>query len=160
MDSGEQSIFFAELDDQLKQIEIVIGKIEDRREGFAEDIRLAESLAYQFHNSYCAIEDLFKIVARFFENHIKSIAGNHIELLNRMTLEIEGVRPALISKEMSFLINEFRAFRHAFRHAYAYDIDVDKIRLLFMKFEGFKAGYKRDIAAFKKGLLSSGNERK
>ena len=95
MDSGELAIFIAELDDQIEQIEIVIGKIEDRQSGFTEDIRIAESLAYQFHNLYCALEDLFKVVARFFENHIESSSGYHIELLNRMTLRIEGVRPAL-----------------------------------------------------------------
>ena len=52
METGELNIFFAEFDDQLNEIGKVIEKIEDRREGISKDVRLAESLAYQFHNLY------------------------------------------------------------------------------------------------------------
>ncbi len=152
MDSGELNILFAEIDDQQNEIARIIGKIDDRSKGFADDIRMAESLAYQFHNLYSAIEDLFKIVARFFENTIESASGYHIELLNRMTLNIEGVRPALISKDTAGVVNDFRAFRHFFRHSYSADIDSDKIQLLLAKLDLFKKRYAKDIVKFKKTI--------
>ena len=160
METGELNIFFAEFDDQLNEIGKVIEKIEDRREGISKDVRLAESLAYQFHNLYCAIEDLFKVVARFFENHIVNTSGYHIELLNRMTLRIEGVRPALMSKETAKLVNEFRAFRHLFRHAYSYDIDVDKMQLLIAKLKKFKGKYQQDVLEFTKEIPASQDKEK
>jgi hypothetical protein len=54
-----------------------------------------ESLGYQLHNLYCAFEDLFKIVSETFENHIQDKSKYHQELLKRMTISIEGVRPPL-----------------------------------------------------------------
>ena len=77
-----------------------------------------------------------------------------------MTLRIEGVRPALMSKETAKLVNEFRAFRHLFRHAYSYDIDVDKMQLLIAKLKKFKGKYQQDVLEFKKEITASQDKEK
>ena len=41
---------------------------------------LKDSLAYWLHNLYCAYEDLFKIIAKFFENRIEDPSRFHIQL--------------------------------------------------------------------------------
>lgn len=82
-----------------------------------------ESLGYQLHNLYCAFEDLFKIVAAAFENHIEDKSRYHLELLKRMAIPIEGIRPALLSQESYTLLDNLRSFRHFFRHAYSYELD-------------------------------------
>jgi hypothetical protein len=148
MDEKELSILKAEIDYQIQAIDQVITKIHERKSDYAQDARFAESLGYQFHNLYCAFEDLFKIVAKFFENTIEDTSRYHIELLKRMTLEIEGVRPSLISQELCTALDEFRAFRHVFRHAYSYEIDLEKIELLLKKFEYIQTNYKEDIHHF------------
>lgn len=148
MDKKKLSILAAEIDYQVSEIQKIIAKIEARKEGFHDDSRFLESLGYQFHNFYCAFEDLFKIVAKFFENNIEDKTRYHVELLKRMTLDIEGVRPPLISKDLAAALDEFRAFRHFFRHAYSYEIDSKKIDLLFEKFELIVKKYKEDIRNF------------
>ncbi len=73
-----------------------------------------KSLGYQLHNLYCAFEDLFEVVAGTFENQIGEEGRYHIELLRRLTVAIEGVRPALLSPECYRLLDNLRAFRHFF----------------------------------------------
>ena len=55
-------------------------------------------MAYQLHNLYGGLEQLFEEVAGTFENQVEG-EGNHTGLLRRMKLRIEGIRPALLSPE-------------------------------------------------------------
>jgi hypothetical protein len=83
-----------------------------------------ESVGYQLHNLYCAFENLFKILAGAFENHIDDKSKYHIELLKRMTIGIDEVRPPLLSPEVCALLDNLRSFRHFFRHAYSFDWEM------------------------------------
>ncbi len=148
MDKKELSLLTAEINYQIIEIDKIIDKIDERKNDFIHDDRLIESLAYQFHNLYCAFEDLFKIVAKFFENTIEDKSRYHIELLKRRTMDIEGVRPPLINNDFALMLDDFRAFRHFFRHAYSYEIDSKKISLLLEKFEYIKKEYKKNISDF------------
>ncbi len=47
-----------------------------------------------------------------------------------MKLDISGIRPALISEKCFYLLEELRAFRHFFRHAYSYEINVQKLKAI------------------------------
>ena len=69
MDEERLVILKAELNAQLSEIEDIYKKLEDRRKKRGK--AGIESIAYQLHNLYCAFEDLFKIVAETFENHIQ-----------------------------------------------------------------------------------------
>jgi hypothetical protein len=87
-------------------------------------------LGYLFHNLYCATEDLLKEIARTFENQIEDPAKYHRELLKRMSIEIPGIRPALLSSRSHKILDELRGFRHTFRHAYSYELDPSKVGAL------------------------------
>ncbi|WP_168719699.1 hypothetical protein [Thermosulfurimonas marina] len=150
-------VFIAELRAQKKEVEKIFRKVEDRyfqiqKEATPERV---ESLAYQLHNLYCALEDLFKLVAGFFENRVDDSTRYHLWLLKRMTVEIEGLRPALLSEETFRLMNELRAFRHVFRHAYAYELDPERVRLLAEKMPRlrglFEADFQRFVAELSRG---------
>ena len=119
---------------------------EERRHG--KSVAELESLAYQLHNLYCAFEDLFRIVADFFENRIDDRARYHRELLWRMKVSIEGVRPALLSEESYRLLDSLRAFRHFFRHAYSYELDPRKVALVVEDALKLRELYQRDIDYF------------
>ena len=71
-------------------------------------------------------------VAKFFENNLSDTSW-HKELLERMRLTIEGVRPAFLDEQTYLLLDELRAFRHVFRNLYARPIDSDRIRLVQKK---------------------------
>ena len=146
MEKGRLSLLRASIKAQGTEIERIFERIEERRRGKGE--ANLESLAYQLHNLYCAFEDLMKIVADFFENHIDDSAHYHSALLWRMKMPIEGVRPALLSETSYKLLDSLRAFRHVFRHAYSYEIDPNKLALVVEDALKLRGLYQRDIDRF------------
>jgi hypothetical protein len=148
------NLLTSQINYQLSEIEKIIKNINERKKNYKKDIIVSESLAYQLHNFYCAFEQLFEIVANFFENNIEDPSRYHIQLLTRMTLNIEGVRPALISKDVALFLDDLRSFRHIFRHGYSYKLDINKLTLILEKYEFVKKNYKKEINKFLKAISS------
>lgn len=136
----------AEIKAQIQEIEGVYTRLEDRDR--KKDQAAIESVGYQMHNLYCAFEDLFKIVAETFENQVQDKSKYHMGFLKRMTLSIEGVRPPLMSQGCFLLLNNLRYFRHFFRHAYSYELDKRKVRIVLADALTLRGIYRNDIDAF------------
>ena len=129
-------VFLAEFDFQVGQIERIYGSLKKKVAAIEKQRATAEaveSAGYWMHNLYCAFEDLFKLVAGFWENSLSTNGEYHIHLLKRMLIEIEGVRPGLLSSAGYKILNELRGFRHVFRHAYSYGLDKERISALLRK---------------------------
>lgn len=149
MDAVRLSVLRAEVRGQLNKIERVVVILEERASEWApNDAATVESVAYQVHNFYSATEDLMKIVANAFENSITDLSQWHTQLLNRMTLEIEGVRPALLTTETAALLHELRAFRHLFRHAYSTTLDFSRVEQNVVRARQVRTLLTRDVDAF------------
>jgi hypothetical protein len=146
VDKEKVAILKAELKAQGGEIEKIYKRLDERRKNRGK--AAAESIGYQLHNLYCAFEDLFEIVAKTFENNIPNKGGYHLELLKRMTISIEGVRPSLLSQEVFLLLDSLRCFRHFFRHAYSYDLDERKVRIVLSDALKLREIYHKDIKAF------------
>ena len=130
------AIFLSEFDDQLQVIENIYEDLKNKLQKIENQNtskEAVESIGYWLHNLYCAFEDLFKIVSVFWENHIDANGKFHVSLLKRMRIEIKGVRPALIGEYSHICLNELRAFRHVFRHAYSYGLDDERVLCLLRK---------------------------
>ena len=159
MDSASLKLLEADIKAQLENIEQVYAELEDRAAQIRPgDLGYIESTGYQLHNLYNAIEDLFKIAAGAFENNVTDLSRWHTELLRRMTLTIEGIRPALISKESAALLNELRAFRHLFRHAYVVRLDLYKIEENIKRARSLRSLLPRDVQTFLHTLGTMGDE--
>lgn len=87
------------------------------------------ALGYTIHNLYGVIEGYCLRIAKFFENGLDPDSW-HKDLLKRMTISIENLRPALFDRETWLRVDQLRAFRHAFRHLYARPIDSVRVRIL------------------------------
>ena len=148
MERIEFNLLKAELDAQIKEIEKIFAEIEERKKGVNRSKAKLESLAYKLHNLYCAFEDLFKVIARHFENHVEDIARFHKELLKRMSIRIEGVRPALLSEDAFKVLDELRAFRHYFRHAYSYELRHEKLKPVIEAAGMLREFYRDGIESF------------
>ena len=79
MDAERLTILKSEVHAQISEIESIYNKLEDRRKEKGK-VGL-ESIGYQLHNLYCAFEDLFKIVAESFENHIPAMDLFHLDYM-------------------------------------------------------------------------------
>lgn len=128
MDARQLVVFTADLQAQMQLIQQVINMLEIRAQELQpHDMVRLESVAYQIHNFYNAVEDLLRIVATQFENQITDAARWHQLILRRMTQEIPTVRPRLLSQDSFEALNALRGFRHFFRHAYGVPIDYDQL---------------------------------
>ncbi|MEP7190480.1 MAG: hypothetical protein ABI901_14920 [Roseiflexaceae bacterium] len=131
MDSIQLSTLIAEIEAQMARVTAVNQVVESRVALLEkEQIAAVEALAYQLHNFYNACEDLLKLVATAFENHITDQGNWHRGLVQRMSLTISGVRPALISAATLPHLDQLRAFRHFFRHAYNTPINIPRLMLV------------------------------
>lgn len=99
------------------------------------------ALGGALHNLYNAFEGYFMRVAKFFENDIDKQSW-HRDLLDRMALEIPGVRPALITeREVVERIDELRRFRHVFRNLYKTRLHPAKVKIVLDAARGLSADF-------------------
>jgi len=151
------TVFLAEVSAQVGEIEQIHATVSLKAQALKKDSKnedLAANLGYKLHNLYSAYETLFKVVASFFENQVDQTATYHIGLLKRMRLEIEGIRPGLISAETFAVLDELRGFRHVFRHAYDYCLDADRLVALSGKVESLGRKFKVDFERFRQILTT------
>lgn len=121
------SLLLGYLTNQMELLKRILKEIDDTNPSSKEN---TSHLAYLLHNFYCALEDVFQEIARTFENCIEDPSKYHREILNRMQLDVPGIRPKLLSRESRLVLDELRGFRHIFRHAYDYELDPDKVKSL------------------------------
>jgi hypothetical protein len=104
------------------------------------------ALGYTIHNFYNSVEAYCLLIAKFFENDLDPRTW-HRDLLRRMTLDIAGVRPRLLDRELAAALDEFRAFRHVFRNVYGATLDPERVRILQSRVgaaaEGFRLAHER-----------------
>ena len=65
-----------------------------------------------------------------------------------MTLDIEGLRPRLLSESAYEDLDELRRFRHLFRGAYRLRLDADRLALVRRKARRLEGVYQADISQF------------
>jgi hypothetical protein len=158
METKDLAVFAADIAAQQQAIERVFAMLEQRAERLEPDYpERLESVAYQLHNFYGAIEELLKIVATYFENNVSETARWHSLLLLRMTQAVVGVRPAAISMESYTLLNALRAFRHFFRHAYGVPIDFAQLQSNLTKAQQLKPLLDKDLKRFLQDLRGFSN---
>jgi hypothetical protein len=105
-------------------------------------------LGYYLQVIYGLFENLFQRIAQVFENHITDQSRWHAQLLRRMTLDIPGIRPAVISKPTFESLDELRGFRHLFRNAYLLHFDPDRLSFVIQAAEQLEKSYPQDISRF------------
>ena len=73
-----------------------------------------ESLGYSLHNIYNALENSFKQISLAFENQVRDESRWHRELLEKMFLDLEPLRPRVLSDEARSVTSDLVGFRHVF----------------------------------------------
>lgn len=86
-----------------------------------------EACGYELNRAYNIIEKGFERVCLAFENHFEKRGDYHERLIERMSLDIPGMRPAFIPPEQRAAMRDLKGFRHVFRHAY--DLALKRERL-------------------------------
>ena len=124
MDSIGISILKEETKDDIR---IAREAIDEAKKRFMNsDVMGLESGAFHLVRFYNAIEQMSLRIAKAFENHIDDERGWHTELVQRLSLEIPGVRPLFWPRDLLPYLREVRGFHHLFVHAYELNLDRQK----------------------------------
>jgi hypothetical protein len=125
MDAAGLIVLLAELDADSAVASDAARKASQR---ISEDaLGHLEACAYELARLYNVLEKIFERICEQFENHFERRGDYHERLIQRLSLDLEGIRPAFIPKGRVQAIRELKGFRHVTRHAY--DIVLRKDRL-------------------------------
>jgi len=104
-------------------------------------------LSQVFVDFYTCVETFLFRVSQEFENNLKKEQW-HKDLLQKMSLQIPNIRPALLSKTTSQLLSELLQFRHFRRYYFDFDYDWEKLELIEKKYLKAHPLLKEDIQNF------------
>lgn len=82
---------------------------------------------YEINRIYNILEKAFERLCETFENHFEKSGNYHEKLIERMQLEIRGIRPAFLPADAILSVRELKGFRHIFRHAYDLRLDPERM---------------------------------
>ena len=83
--------------------------------------------AFEINRIFNIVDKAFERLCEAFENHLQKTGRYHDTLIERVTLELKGIRPAFLPADAVRDVRELKGFRHLFRHAY--DLDLDPVRV-------------------------------
>jgi hypothetical protein len=106
-----------------------ITQVLDNKKGTVRGADLMACAGY-LHHYYTGIESIFERISRAFDGGLTSGGDYHRELLRSMALEIPDIRPSIISRDLAEELDEYRRFRHMFRHSYGSELRWRKIEPL------------------------------
>ena len=114
------------------------------------------SLGYSLHNIYNALEKCFEQISLSFENHVRDRTRWHRELLEKMFLDIQPLRPAVLPEPLHSLLGDLLGFRHLFRNAYEIKLDQAKTVALWNRWSVENASVKQSLMLFANELEQVG----
>lgn len=104
-------------------------------------------LSQIFIDYYNCIETFFFRTSQAFENNLEPEKW-HKSLLQKMSLDIPGIRPAVISQKTFEMLDELLRFRHFRRYYFNFKYDWDKIQLIEKKYNEVHPLLLKDMSDF------------
>ena len=133
------------IDEALDQEIAQLGKTE----------RSALIIAGLLENYYTCAETIFLRISQYFENSLEPERW-HSDLLRKMTLDIEGVRPRAVASPDVPALHELLRFRHFRRNYFELAYDWDRLDFLVKKVRQLHPGLGRSLDRFERFLHDLG----
>ncbi len=95
-----------------------------------------EACAYELARLYNVLEKMLERICGAFENHFEPRGDYPEKLLQRLSLDLPGIRPAFIPPNRVSEVRELKGFRHVLRHAYDLTLRNDRLGELVAVAEG------------------------
>jgi len=136
MKNNDLSLLIGEIRKTIIQINKMNQKyiyFSEKRNDFPDNFDLIV-LAEIITDYYTCLETAFLRISKAFENSLEKYKW-HANLLERMVVEIPGVRKALLTDVSYDLLKEIMRFRHFKRYYFELDYDKDRIDFLEKKYK-------------------------
>jgi hypothetical protein len=132
------------ISDELEKIKKLLDEAEEMQKQTASSINIRAGGSI-LHDFYTGIEDIFHAIANTIDETVPSGLSWHIDLLNQMTLNIEGIRSQVINKDTAKMLEEYLRFRHLFRKKYGFDLDWPTIKRLLKNLQMVYSKLENDL---------------
>jgi len=106
------------------------------------------SVAFDLQGFYQGVESVFAIIAKSIDRSLPSGDSWHRMLLDQMTCEVPGIRPAVISMETRGALDDLRMFRHLAHNIYTFNLDPRRIKTLIEHLPGAVSLLCKDLTVF------------
>lgn len=113
------------------------------------------AVALSLQHFYTSLETAFKRVVKELDGGVPTGDDWHKQLLDQVILDIEDVRPALISAEIKDKLDRLRRFRHIVRHGYEYELDWLQIKPIVETLDEIVPQLKKDFQEFIEFLVET-----
>lgn len=160
--SREQALeAVAQIDNVMKALAITVQEAKKKAEEFGGivpdsfDLRGIGSLLHDF---YTAIEDVFEIIVSDVNGAELDSMDRHKRLLATMSMEIPGVRPAVVSEELAHRLGDYLRFRHVFRNVYGHLLDWKRLKPLLNGVGPLYGEFQRELGVFREFLVRLAHE--
>jgi len=113
-----------------------------------QSIIFKRSMGSILHDFYNCCERIFKKIAIDINGGYEDTEKWHKALLFKMTIQIKGIRPPVISEELAAELDEYLSFRHIFRNIYGFELKGERIGYLSRKFDKIVDRFIKEIRTF------------
>lgn len=141
-----------ELTDLDSSVQKAVKSWATAKTGTADQDVYLDSVALNMHAFYSGLEKLFELIARHIDGFTPEGPAWHRDLLSFMADDLPGVRPAVISKETSKQLDQYRRFRHLVRNVYATNLKPQRISELAEKLPETWSKLSAELRAFSEFL--------
>lgn len=107
-----------------------------------------DGVALNLHGFYAGVEHMFEDIARTLEKSMPEGAEWHRDLLLQMSAKVSHIRPAVISQETRYCLDEYRGFRHVVRNVYTFNLKPARFAELTTQLQDCYQRLKRDLNDF------------
>jgi hypothetical protein len=128
MDAIELTVLLKEMEADCAVIQDAAHKAQVRLSE-STDGRL-EACAYELARLYNIVEKILERICHGFENHFEKQGDYHERLIQRLALDLPGIRPAFIPRDAVRAVRELKGFRHVVRHAYDLEFREERMKEL------------------------------
>ena len=150
------NIIYRELSDRIRGAVLDIDRVVEKtlrawpratEPSGVQDVYL-DAVALNLHGFYSGLERLFELIARRLDDSLPSGEFWHRDLLFQMGQEIQGVRPAVISRQNAGKLDEFRRFRHLVRNVYTINLLPDRMNKLILDLPDLWSHLRTELVSF------------
>lgn len=110
-----------------------------------DEVPWASHAAVALHGWYTALESALERVVRTLDGDVPRGDRWHRDLLSQVTVEVPGLRPAVLPRALLPELLELLGFRHFFRHAYGVAFEPEKLRVEVERVRRLAPGVERAL---------------
>jgi hypothetical protein len=99
----------------------------DEAEGRLHEPPWTSHAAVALHGWYTGLESALERTVRALDGDVPHGERWHRDLLSQATVDVPGIRPAILERDLLAELLELLAFRQFLRHAYAVPVDAGKL---------------------------------